>query len=94
MEDRELYRQKLEAQLDQWKAQLDKYDAQAEEASVDARLTLKTLIQRMQKEIKEAEDKLSAMAEVSDEALKSLNDRLESAWRGLQSALEETSSES
>ena len=90
---RDLNRQKIEAQIDQWKAELDKFSAQAKGASADARLRLNALIEKMQKESKEAEDKLSAMAEVSDEALESLNDRLESTWRSLQSVFEETPSE-
>lgn len=93
MGNRDLYRQKIEAQIDQWKAESDKLRAQAKGASADARLRLDALIEKMQKESQEAEDKLSAMTEISDEVLESLPDRLESTWRSLQSAFEETFSE-
>ncbi len=89
MKDRELYQQKLQAQLDEWKAELDKLKAKAAGASADLQLKMKPEIEKAERRLEEGRKKFSKLGEVSDEAWESAREGLESVWGSLKSAFDE-----
>ena len=78
MGDKELYQQKMKAQLDLWEAEIDK---------ADAKLKLNKQIKSLESEIKEGKVKLSALAEATDDAWHSIKEGVESAWSSLTTAV-------
>jgi hypothetical protein len=87
MGDKELYQQKMKAQLDQWKAEIDLLKAKASVASADAQLEMNKQVKSLESKIGEGKAKLSALAEASDEAWHSMKEGVESAWTSLRSAV-------
>lgn len=89
MSEKELYRQKVQAKLDEWKADLDKLRARASAAGADAKLELNEQIQRLEAKIKEGEKKLAELADTSEDAWDSVKHGFESAWEALKASFKE-----
>ncbi len=89
MKDRELYQEKLRAQLDEWKAELEKLKAKAAGASADVQFKMRPEIEKAERRLEEGKKKLSKLAEASDEAWESVRESVESAWGSLKSALDD-----
>lgn len=79
MNDKELYQQKKQAQLDEWQAEVDKLKAKASEASADVQLELKKQIEVLEGKIERGKIKLAEIAGASGEA-----------WDSMKSAFSET----
>lgn len=92
MSEKELYRQKYQAKLDEWKADLEKYKARASEASADVQLKMKEQIRVLEGKIKEGKVRLAEMEEASDEAWESVKEGVDSAWDSLKSAFSDAAS--
>ena len=92
MDDKELYQQKLQAQLDEWKADVDKLRAKASKASADAQLTMNKQVDALDRKIEEGKVKLSELARSSEDAWESVKQGVESAWGSLKSAFRDASS--
>ena len=58
MNEKQLYQQKRQAQLDEWQADLDKFKAKASGASADAQLRLNAQIKVLEGKIEEGKDNL------------------------------------
>lgn len=86
MNDKELYQQKKQAQLDEWKMEVDKLKARASGASADAQLELNKQIEALGGKIKEGKAKLAEVADASEDAWESIKDGVESAWDSIRSA--------
>jgi uncharacterized coiled-coil DUF342 family protein len=83
MSDRELYEQKLQAKIDEWKAEAAKLRAKAEGASADARLEWKRQVDDLEDEIGRAEDRLRELRESSGDAWASVKQGAEDAWASI-----------
>jgi chromosome segregation ATPase len=92
MTERELYQQKLQAQLDEWKAELDTLRAQAAGAEADQRLELRGRIEALESVVKEGQAKLSKVAQASDEAWASIKDGVDAAWKTLKASIGDAAS--
>ncbi len=86
MNEKELYRQKMQAQLDEWKAEVDKLKAQTAGASADAQLELNKLIEGLEGKIEEGKTRLAELANASEDAWESIKAGVESAWDSITSA--------
>ena len=86
MNDKELYQQKKQAQLDEWKAEVDKLKAKASGASADAQLELNKQIEILEGKIGEGKTKLAEIADASEDAWESIKEGVESAWDSMKSA--------
>lgn len=80
MTDKELYQQKKQAQLDEWKAEVDKLKAKASGASADAQLELNKEIEVLEGKIEEGKTKLSEIADASEDAWESIKDGVDSVF--------------
>lgn len=89
MNDKDLYRQKYQAQLDEWKAEIDKLKARAKGAQADAQLDLNRRIAELEDLARAAGDKLTELSHSSQEALASVKKGVESAWSTLKQSLHE-----
>lgn len=85
MNDRQLYQQKMQARLDEWKADLDKLKAKASGASADVQLDMNQQISVLERRIDEGKAKLSELAGASEDAWESIKEGVESAWDSLKS---------
>ena len=89
MNEKELYQQKKQAQLDEWKAEIDKLKAKASGASADAQIKLNKQIEALEGKIEEGKAKLAEIAEAGEDAWESIKDGVESAWDSMRSAFSE-----
>lgn len=83
MNDKALYQQKMQAQLDDWKADLSKLKARASAASADAQLEVSAQLQEIEAKIEDGKVQLAAISESGDGAWESLKDGAESAWESI-----------
>jgi len=91
MNERELYRQKMEAQLDEWKADLDKLKARASGADADARLKLEDKFSEIEAELEKGKSKLRKLSQAGEDSWDSVKEDLSSSWDSLKSAFGEVS---
>lgn len=92
MSEKELYQQKRQAQLDEWKAEVDKLRAKASGASADTQLALNAQIKALEGKIEEGKAKLAELAEASDDVWESIKEGVESSWDSLKSAFRDAAS--
>ncbi len=86
MNDRELYHQKKQAQLDEWKADIQRLRAKASGDSADAQLRLNREIDKLEGRIGEGKTKLAEIANASEDTWESIKDGVESVWDSIKSA--------
>jgi predicted nucleic acid-binding Zn-ribbon protein len=83
MGEKEIYKQKLQAQLEAWRAELDKLKARSKEIQADAQLDLHKQIDLLEEQVADANRKLNELADAGDEAWMSLKAGLEASWASL-----------
>lgn len=86
MSDKERMRQKMQAQVDEWKADLDKLRAKASAADADVRREIDTRIEALEARVEQGREKLDELARASDEAWDTMKAGVEAAWETLRSA--------
>jgi len=89
MKDRELYQEQVRAQLNEWKAQIDLLRAKAATASVEAQQKANERIKALENNAEEAEAKLAEIADMDDNAWKTIEREAHSAWESLKSGVDD-----
>ena len=92
MDDKELYKQKKRAQLDQWKAELDKLKAEAAEASADRKMELNKEVEHLEGKVEEGKSKLAEIEDASEDAWTSIKEGVDSAWDSMKHAFSDAAS--
>lgn len=92
MNDKQLYHQKKEAQLQEWKANIDTIKAKALIASADVQIEMNHQIDDLEKKIEEGKTKLSDLADAADDMYESMKTGVESAWDTLKSTFTDAAS--
>ena len=87
MDDRELYRRKRQAQLDEWKADLDKLKARARGAKADVQIELNKHIKELEKKIHEAAVRLGELAAAGEASWESSRKNVETTWAALKAGV-------
>jgi hypothetical protein len=87
MSDKELYRQKLQAQLDEWKADVAKLKARASGAKADAQIEMNKHLKELDHRMHEASVRLSELATASEGAWDSARKNVESTWAALKAGV-------
>ena len=90
--DREAYRQKMEAQIKEWKAKIDELETRAGKVTAEARDEYHRFMERLRAYQKELPGKLNEMKHASGEAWESLKSGMEKAAADLGDALKEARS--
>lgn len=91
-DDKELYKLKFQAQLDEWKADINKLKAKAMESKADAQLEINKLVNELEAKVQVATAKLGELSEASEGALESVKKGVESAWDSLKSSVRDAQS--
>ncbi len=92
MDDKKLYQQKKQAQLDEWKAEIAILKAKASKASAEVQLEMNKQITTLEAKITENKSKLAELAKASEEGWDSVKDGVESAWDTMKSAVRDAAS--
>jgi multidrug resistance efflux pump len=93
MDEKKLYQQKYQAQLDEWKADVAKLKAKASAADANAKLAMNKHIETLERKLEEAQEKLAELGETSGEKWISVKHRAELAWTSLKSGVREAASQ-
>jgi len=89
MSNKNLYEQKMKAQLQIWQADADKLMARASMASADVQLEMKKIAGGLHKNIKEGKKVLFDIGESGEEAWEKLKDGAEATWKSIHDAFGE-----
>jgi len=92
MSDKELYRQKMQAQLDEWEAEVDRFKAKASGASADAQMELRKEINALEGKIEQGKAKLAEIEGASEESWQSIKEGVDAAWDSLKAAVRDAKS--
>lgn len=87
MNDRELHRQKYQAQLDEWKADLDKLKARAAGARADVQIEMNKHVADLEERLHEAGGKLSELAAAGEEKWDAARKNVETTWGALKAGV-------
>jgi flagellar biosynthesis chaperone FliJ len=87
MNEKDLYQQKMQAQLDEWMAKVSVLKARASKASADVQLEMNRQIKTLENLIEDGKSKLSKLAKAGEGAWESLKDGVESAWTTMKSSV-------
>ena len=91
MSDKEIYEQKIEAQLDEWQSEINKYKARLKNAEADMKLVIEHQINDLQEKHKQAKDKLLELSKSGENAWKELKSGLDRAGAELERAIKAAS---
>ncbi|MEI6519651.1 MAG: coiled coil domain-containing protein [bacterium] len=80
MNEQELYSQKYQAQLDEWKAEIAKLKAQVSGAKADVQIELKKDVDKLERAIADSQAKLSKLALASEDAVSAIKKDVDTAW--------------
>ena len=92
MSEKDSYRQKVRAKLDEWNAEIDKFEARADQAQADAQLEYYEQLKKLRALQEEAGNKLDELADAGEDAWEQLQDNVDIAANALDQALESTRS--
>jgi len=92
MSMKEVYQQKLEAQLAEWNVAIDKLKAKADKAEAEAQIEYYKQIEDMRVKQEAARDKLTELKEAGEDAWEDLKAGLDSAWNSLGDAVKSATS--
>ncbi len=92
MNDKALYQQKKEAQLNEWKADIEKLKAKTSIASADAQIEMNQQIHALEQKIDEGKVKLSDLIKAADDGYESMKTSVESTWDSLKVSFGEMAS--
>jgi len=88
-EKKEIYRAKIEAQLDEWGARIDQLKAKAKQADADMRIKLDEQIQSLKKRREDLRGRLDELKKSSGDAWHSISEGIDHAMDDLKGAWEE-----
>lgn len=87
MNEKDLYRQKYQAQLDEWAADVAKLKARAAGAKADAQIEMNKHLKELDRTMHEAGAKLVELAAASEGAWDSVRKNTETTWEALKAGI-------
>jgi len=87
MDDKALYRQKRQAQLDEWKADVAKLRARAAGARADAQIEINKHLAELDHRMHEAGARLSELAAAGEGTWDSTRKKVETTWEALKAGV-------
>jgi hypothetical protein len=87
MNDKELYRQKYQAQLDELKAEVAKLKARAAGAKADAQIEINTHLKELDHRMHDAGARLAELAASSEATWDSARKKAETTWDALKAGV-------
>lgn len=83
MKNKELYQQKAQAQLDEWRADFDKFSAQASRANADRKIEINKHLSELENKIIEGKEKVSEMSRLGADAWESASESVRCGWESV-----------
>jgi chromosome segregation ATPase len=83
MNKKDLYKQKLQAQLDEWQADVNKMKAQLGGASVGAKMEINQELNQLEANLAEGREKLEELSQATEDNWENLKDSLDETWEGI-----------
>jgi uncharacterized coiled-coil DUF342 family protein len=93
MTGKDAYVQKLHAKLDEWNVEIDMLKAKADKAEADSRAEYHKQVEALREKRKDAESKITEVAEAGDGALEDLKSGVQGAWDSMEAALKSARSQ-
>jgi len=90
MNKKDLYKQKLQAKLDEWQADVDKMKAKLGGASVGAKLEINQEINQLEGKLGEGRNKLEELSEATEENWENLKASIDETWEGIANSFKDT----
>jgi hypothetical protein len=90
MSDRETYKEKMKAQLEEWKVEIGKLKEKAGRLGEKAGEKLSTQVIALEGKVQEGRKKLDELAGATEEAWDSVKEGVESIWASVKKAFQET----
>jgi chromosome segregation ATPase len=90
MNKKDLYKQKLQAELDEWQADVDKMKAKLGGASVGAKLEINQEINQLEGKLGEGRNKLEELSEATEENWENLKASIDETWEGIANSFKDT----
>ncbi len=87
MSEKELYRQKYQAQLDEWQADLAKLKARAAGAKADAQIEMNKHLKELDHRMHDASAKLADLAATSEAGWDAVRKNVETTWDALKAGV-------
>lgn len=92
MSMKEIYEQKLQAQLDEWNAEIEKLNAKADGAKADTQLEYRKKMEELRAMQEAAAYKLAELKNSGDDAWEDLKAGMDNAWDSLGNAVKSAAS--
>lgn len=92
MSDKEQYRQKMQAHLDEWKAELEKLKNKASRVDAETRMKMKNDIADLEKKLEAGRAKLTELEKAGGEAWESAREGMDAAWKSLKTGFSDAAS--
>ena len=89
MNEKDLYKQKIQTQLNEYQADIDKLKAKMAGASVGAKLEVNQHINLLENKIAEGNSKLEEIDKVRDDSWETVKEGFEEAWDSISTAFED-----
>lgn len=88
MKTRDLYKEKFEAQIHEWKAKIDLMSAQGEKLSAQTKLDFKPHLDSLQAKLEAAKARVVDIASATDDKLDAVAAAIEAGWTDLKATVE------
>lgn len=92
MNKKQIYEEKLQAQLDEWNATIDTLKAKAAKEKAEAKLSYQETIEELQHKRAAAREKLQELQLAGDDAWEELKNGVQQAWSDLGDAVKAATS--
>ncbi len=90
MNDKELYVQKIQAELNEWKAQIELFRTKAVSATADAKISINQNIKAFEEKIEEGKAKLEELSKSTESTFESMKKTFETKWEIIKTAITDT----
>ncbi len=90
MNDKELYLQKIEAEINEWKAQIELFKAKSISATADVKVSINHNIKIFEEKIEEGKAKLVELSKSTESTFESMKKIFETKWNIIKTAIADT----
>lgn len=90
MNDKELYIQKIQSEINEWKAQIELFRAKASSATADAKISINNNIKAFEEKVEEGKAKLEELSKSTESTFDSMKKTFETKWEIIKTAVVDT----
>lgn len=91
MNDKDIYLEKIQAEINEWKAQIELFKAKAVNATTDAKITMHKDIEAIEEKVEEGKAKLLELSKSTESTFASMKKIFETKWEIVKTAIADTS---